>query len=258
MQHDKRPLKTLKARYRLFYILSVVALAVLLCANFGVIYTLLVTPPENPENTMRFVYLIMVAGFIVLAAQALLIFTRFISLLGSEAETVENLNDQLKQLAVYDSLTKVYNRYKFESVVRRELDNVNRYGSPLTGIIFDIDNFKGINETHGYSMGDKLLVNLAAFVSGKLRNSDYVFRWRGGKFIILAPHTNEDKAAMVAEKLRQIVGHKLFGGTIRMSLSLGVVQGKQNDSMETFLHRLQSALTGAKHGGKNCVFILRD
>ena len=62
---------------------------------------------------------------------------------------------------------------------------------------------------------------------------------------------------MVAEKLRQIVGHKLFGGKIRMTLSLGVVQGEEDDTMETFLHRIQSALTGAKNQGKNRVVVSR-
>ncbi len=258
MADDKRPVHKLKTRYKLFYILSVVALAVLLCANFGLIYTLMITPPENPEVLMKFVYLLMVAGFFILAAQALLIFTRFIAMLNKESEAMENMTEQLEQLAVHDDLTKVYNRYKFEAVAERELENVRRYSSELSGIMFDIDDFKVINDGHGYRMGDKLLANLARFVSGKLRNTDYVFRWRGGKFIILAPHTDVDKAAIVAEKLRQIVGHKLFGGKIRMTLSLGVVQGGTEDTMDTFLYRLQSALTGAKNQGKNCVVVLRN
>lgn len=257
MADDKRSVSALKARYKLFYILSVVALAVLLCVNFGVIYTLIVTPPEDPSSIMKLVYLIMVAGFFVLAAQALLVFTRFISLIGREAEAMEDLSDKLEQLSVHDNLTRVYNRYKFEQVISRELDNVRRYGIPLSGIMFDIDDFKAINEANGYQAGDKLLASLAQYVDGKLRNTDYVFRWRGGKFIILAPHTDLDRAAIVAEKLRQIVGHKLFGGKIRMTLSLGVVQGKEDDTMETFLQRIQSALTGAKTQGKNRVVVGR-
>lgn len=258
MAHDKRPIQSLKARYKLFYILSVIALAILLCANFGVIYTLVITPPDDPGNTMKFVYLLMVAGFLILAAQALLVFARFIALIDRETETMDTMSAQLEQLAVYDNLTKVYNRHKFENVIRRELENVTRYSNPLSGIMFDIDDFKAINEANGYATGDKLLGNLAQFINGKLRNTDYVFRWRGGKFIILAPHTDIDKAAIVAEKLRQIVGHKLFGGTIRMSLSLGVIQGKPDDTMESFLHRIQSALATAKNQGKDCVVVTRS
>ncbi|QGY39740.1 diguanylate cyclase [Pseudodesulfovibrio cashew] len=248
----------MKKRYSIFYALSAVALGGILLADFGVIYTLVVTPPEDPATVMKLVYLIMMAGFLVLAAQAVLVFSRLISRLGQERRTVETLQQELDQVSFLDGLTKVYNRYKFESVIKRELENVRRYANPVSGIMFDVDNFKALNEEHGYATGDKLLANMARFVSTKLRNTDYVFRWRGGKFIILAPHADVDKAAIIAEKLRQMVGHKLFGGKIRMSLSMGVVQGREDDNMETFLHRMQSALTRAKHQGRNCVVVARD
>ena len=257
MTSDKRPIGNLKSRYKLFYVLSVISLAFLFCINFGVIYTLIITPPENPNTMMHFVYLIMVSGFFILTAQALLVFTRLLSMLGRDSKAMENMNEQIEKLSIYDDLTKVYNRYKFEPVARRELENVRRYSSTLSGIIFDIENFKLLNEKHGYLTGDKLLASLAQFVNSKLRNTDYVFRWRGGKFIILAPHTDADKAAIVAEKLRQIVGHKLFGGKIRMSLSLGVAQATREDSTEDFLHLLQTALAGAKSKGKDCVVVSR-
>lgn len=258
MTHETRPIHKLKTRYKLFYILSLIALALLMCANFGVIYTLMITPPEDTGTMMKFVYILMVTGFFILAAQGLLVFTRFISLIGKESETMEGMTEQLQKLSVHDDLTKVYNRHKFEAVAERELENTRRYSSALSGIIFDIDDFKAINEEQGYRAGDKLLANLARFVDGKLRSTDYVFRWRGGKFIILAPHTDIDKAAIVAEKLRQIVAHKLFGGKIRMTLSLGVVQGTDKDSLDSFIHRLQSSLTSAKNQGKNCVVVTRS
>lgn len=258
MENHKQTIQKLKTRYKLFYIISLVGLAVLMCANFGVIYTLIVTPPEDPRTMMKFVYLLMVAGFFILAAQGLLVFTRFIAMLTKESETMEDMVDKLEKLTIHDDLTKVYNRFKFESVAERELENVRRYSSELSGIMFDIDNFKALNEAHGYRTGDKLLANLARFVDTKLRSTDYLFRWRGGKFIILAPHTDIDKAAIVAEKLRQIVGHKLFGGKIKMTVSLGVVQGLSTDSLDSFLHRMQSAMTSAKNQGRNCVVVTRS
>lgn len=258
MEHDKRPIPKLKAKYKLFYALSVLALAALFCADFGVIYTLLITPPENPAAVMKFVYLIMVAGFFVLGAQVLLVLTRFVAMLGRDDAAMAEMNEQLDRLAVFDDLTRVYNRDKFDEVAAHELENVHRYGSGLSGIMFDIDDFKALNEANGYATGDKLLASLAQFVSHKLRNTDYVFRWRGGKFIILAPHTDVDKAAIVAEKLRRIVAHKLFGGRIHMTLSLGVVQARTDDTVERFVHRIQSALTGAKTQGKNRVVVTRD
>jgi len=247
-----------KARYKVFYILSVLALAVLLCISFGVIYTLIVTSPDEPEALMRMAYLIMIAGFLILAAQALLIFKRIMAVMGMDAKSAKEMSERLEQLAVLDDLTKAYNRGKFESVTSRELANVRRYEHKLSGIMFDVDNFKAINEDHGYATGDRLLANMAHFVNSKLRNNDYLFRWRGGKFIILAPHTDIDKASMVAEKLRQMVSHKLFGGKIRMSISLSVIQALPDDTVASLMQRLQSGLTEAKNAGKNRVAIKRE
>lgn len=258
MTRENRSSRAELTRYKTLYILSILGLAALLCVNFGVVYTLILTPPENPENMMRLVYLSMVAGFFILAAQALLMLKKVLAILGRDAEELEQLNTRLERLTIFDELTKAYNRSKFETVAVRELGNVRRYGHQLSGIIFDVDDFKQINETHGYSAGDKLLANLAYFVDTKLRNNDFLFRWRGGKFVILAPHTEEDKAAMVAEKLRQLVGHKIFGGKIRFSISLGVAQATTDDTADTFMQRLQTALAGAKNGGKNRVVINRS
>ncbi|BDQ37728.1 hypothetical protein SYK_20880 [Pseudodesulfovibrio nedwellii] len=258
MSTEKHTTHRPKARYKAFYILSVLALAALFCVSFGVIYTLIVSPPDKPETMMRMVYLIMVGGFFILAAQALLILKRVMSVMDCDAVTAEEMAERLEQLAILDDLTKAYNRGKFESVTTRELANVRRYQHELSGIIFDVDNFKTINEDHGYSTGDRLLANLAHYVNGKLRNNDYLFRWRGGKFIILAPHTELDKAALVAEKLRQIVSHKLFGGKIKMSISLGVAQANAEDTTDTFMQRLQAALAGAKNSGKNRVAINKN
>jgi len=255
MTQDKRSPHALKKRYKALYILSVLGLAGLFCVNFGIIYTLVISPPDDPETMMRLVYLTMVAGFFILAAQGLLITKRVLAILGRDAEALDTLNERLERLTIFDDLTKAYNRSKFDSVAVRELGNVRRYAHSLSGIMFDVDDFKRINEDHGYSAGDKLLANLAHYVDSKLRNTDYMFRWRGGKFLILAPHTEVDKAAMVAEKLRQVVGHKLFGGKIRFSISLGVAQADEDDTADVFVQRLQTALAGAKNGGKNRVVI---
>jgi diguanylate cyclase (GGDEF)-like protein len=255
MNTESPPSRNLKTRYKAFYVLSVLALAALLCVNFGVIYTLALTPPEDPAKLMRLVYLCMVAGFFLLATQALLILKNVIATLDRDAATADEVCGQLEQLTVIDTLTKAYNRGKFEEVTARELGNVRRYAHDLSGIIFDVDDFKAINETHGYCTGDRLLANLAHFIDSKLRNNDYMFRWRGGKFIILAPHTELDQAALVAEKLRELVAHKIFGGKIKMTISLGVIQATGDDTTDTLMHRLQTALAGAKNSGKNQVVV---
>lgn len=256
---DREPAKTgASSRHITLYTISVLGLAGLLCAFLSIVYAMLVAPSEAPSSVMNLAILVSVTGFVLLVAQALLVFKRFISRLGRDAAVAEELRHELDQLKVLDPLTRVYNRYKFESVIGRELENVRRYGNPLCGVMFDLDGFKAINETHGYPAGDKLLADVAQFVQSRLRNTDYLFRWRGGKFIVLAPHTDIEHGEQMAEKLREVVGHKLFGGKIRLTLSLGVIQAGEEDSMETFLHRIQSSLTGAKHQGRDCVVVFRQ
>ncbi|AMK10401.1 MAG: GGDEF domain-containing protein [Pseudodesulfovibrio sp.] len=244
-------------RHKILYVLSVVALGALLCVNFGTIYTLILHPDGNHSRLMQLAYLCMVAGLLVLAGQVLLVLKRIIAVIGRDAAEAGELAERLEQLVVMDSLTKTYNRGKFEEVLNRELGNVRRYCLDLSGVMLDVDGFKAINEAQGYAAGDRLLANLAHHLNSLLRDNDYLFRWRGGKFIILAPHTDIDKAAIMAEKLRQRVGHKLFGGTVRMTLSLGVAQALEDDTPETFRQRLQAGLATAKNAGRDRVAVNR-
>jgi len=247
----------LKARYKALYAASILALAALLCVCFGMVYTLHLNPNGDHARLMQLAYLCMVTGFLVLGAQGLLVYKKVMAFLGQDATRADELAEQLERLTVLDSLTQAYNRGKFEEVMAQELGNVRRYGLDLSGIMLDLDGFRAINQAHGYSAGDRLLANLAHFLNDKLRANDFLFRWHGGKFIILCPHTDIDRAAIVAEKLRMLVGHKIFGGKIRVFLSLGVVQAEEEDTLESFLQRLQSGLAASKNGGRNQVSVVR-
>jgi diguanylate cyclase (GGDEF)-like protein len=247
MTMDRAPHRP-KARYKALYAASILALAALLCVCFGMVYTLRLDPEGNHARLMQLAYLCMVAGFFILAAQGLLVYKKVMARMDRDAVRADELAEQLERLAVLDSLTQAYNRGKFEEVIARELGNVRRYG---------LDGFRAINQAHGYSAGDRLLANLAHYLDDKLRTNDFLFRWHGGKFIILCPHTDIDRAAIVAEKLRMLVGHKIFGGKIRVFLSLGVAQAEEDDTAEAFLQRLQSGLAASKNGGRNQVTVVR-
>ncbi|XXJ21358.1 GGDEF domain-containing protein [Desulfovibrio caledoniensis] len=254
---DRTAPHRLKARYKALYAASILALAALLCVCFGVVYTLRLNPDGDHTRLLQLAYLCMVAGFFVLAAQGLLVYKKVLPGMGRDATRADELAEQLERLTVLDSLTQAYNRDKFEEIMTRELGNVRRYGLDLSGIMLDLDGFRAINQAHGYSTGDRLLSNLAHFLSAQLRTNDFLFRWHGGKFIILCPHTDIDRAAIVAEKLRMLVGHKIFGGKIRVFLSLGVAQAGEDDTQDSFLQRLQSGLAASKNGGRNQVTVVR-
>lgn len=242
----------MRSRSILLYTLSIFLLGIILLLDFGLLYNQAIISDFSPEKLTKFAYLLMVGGLLVLGAQALLVFKGLIANVDKDRQAAQELSDRVSQLSVIDDLTKAFNRSKFESVMARELENIRRYKSVLSGIMFDVDGFRSINEKHGYSAGDKLLYQVARYVNKRIRKTDYLFRWRGGKFIILVPHIDHGAAAEVAEKLRNMVEGTHFGA-IGITISLGVTQASGRDTMETFLQRLQGGLASAKNKGRNRV-----
>ncbi|WFS62538.1 GGDEF domain-containing protein [Pseudodesulfovibrio thermohalotolerans] len=257
MIKDRIATPGLRTRYKVLYIASVLAMAALLCVFAGIVLTLRTEPEQSHEGLLALSHLCMAAGILVLGGQALLILKQVVPLLGRDAARADELARELERRTVLDPLTRAYNRAKFEDVATRELDHVRRYGPALSGIMLDVDGLRDINRAHGDRAGDRVLADLARGLDAQLRSNDFLFRWHGGKFIVLCPHTDIDKAAVVAEKMRILAGHKLFGGKIRMSLSLGVALAEADDTAESFRQRLQSGLTSAKNGGRNQVAVFR-
>ena len=105
-------------------------------------------------------------------------------------------------MSVKDPLTGIYNRKKFDDVVDQWVSFPNRYGSPLSILLFDIDNFKGVNDHFGHMMGDKVLKQVVHAVQGCIREADVFARWGGDEFAILLPNTNLAEARKLAERLR--------------------------------------------------------
>jgi diguanylate cyclase (GGDEF)-like protein len=239
-----------QGRLSLLFSATLVGLALVLLLDFGVIYSMTVDPAKAGE-LMKFAYLLTVAGLLLLGFQAVLVFRGIMARMGEDRRRAEELTERIGKLTVIDAQTKTFNRRKFDSVIIRELENTRRYGSLLAGIFFDIDNFKEVNERFGYGEGDKLLFSIARYVNGRIRDTDYLFRWRGGKFLILIPHIELDKAGIVAEKLRRDIEAQTFASGVHTTVSLSVTQAKADDSPETFIQRLQSALTAAKSKGRN-------
>jgi len=108
--------------------------------------------------------------------------------------------DQLKQLATTDVLTGICNRRHFDERLASEIKRSNRFSSPLTLILFDIDYFKRINDTFGHQAGDQVLIQLVLAVGGAIRTTDLFARWGGEEFVILAPGCNLDTGRLLAEK----------------------------------------------------------
>lgn len=167
--------------------------------------------------------------------------------------TIETLEFQkMSNLASIDRLTNIYNRRKFEELLTEEYNYFKRYSRPLSGIYFDIDFFKKINDTYGHDIGDEVLISVAGLVKSHIRDSDIFARWGGEEFIILLPETQSNDAFTLAEQLRTIIEMHSFNKVKRVTISMGVTQLKK-EQLKSFIKRMDLALYEAKHSGRNQV-----
>ena len=167
-------------------------------------------------------------------------------------ERVE-MERQLREMAVTDPLTGLSNRLHFEQALEDEVERSHRYGSPLSLVMFDIDHFKAVNDTHGHEAGDDVLKTLATLASERLRRSDRLARWGGEEFLILAPGVGAGETATLAEKLRAAVSACDFGIGDAVTASFGIAELGPGDSPKHLIRRADDALYAAKENGRNRV-----
>lgn len=169
--------------------------------------------------------------------------------------------ERLRQLAITDSLTHVYNRRHFFSLAQNELERAKRYERDLSIILFDIDHFKAVNDSFGHLIGDQVLETLAAYCRSNLRSFDTIGRFGGEEFIILLPETNLRRAAQIAERLRRqalAIHIPTEQGSPSITISLGVAAIKpgQSASLDELVSTADQALYRAKEEGRNQVCAL--
>lgn len=173
--------------------------------------------------------------------------------LANEIRARRRMEEELKKLAMTDNLTKLSNRAKFYEVIEREVERFKRHSQPLSLLLFDIDDFKTINDTYGHNVGDEALKSLTRLVSAQLREIDYFVRWGGDEFIIVAPDTGIEKATALAERARRVVESHSFQAVGRLTLTFSVTQFKAGDTVDSFIKRADRGLYRAKEAGKNRV-----
>jgi diguanylate cyclase (GGDEF)-like protein len=159
----------------------------------------------------------------------------------------------LEKLASTDSLTGLFNRHMFSELFVRELAQSRRYKTPLSLILFDIDHFKKINDTHGHLIGDEALKAIAALTQANVRISDIIARWGGEEFAVMLPHTDIKGAHITAEKIRSAIETAEFEQVGRITASFGVAQLREDESQDPFFDRADKALYRAKVAGRNRV-----
>ena len=173
-----------------------------------------------------------------------------------EMESRLNLREVAQGLelqATTDPLTGLYNRLKFNEALRREMARSKRHKTPFSLVLFDLDHFKTVNDTHGHQIGDAVLIQVTQLVSRHTRPTDLFARWGGEEFVILSPGSSGQLAYMAAERLRAVINQVVFADAGTLSCSFGVAQFVDGDDQEGVMARADAALYRAKIGGRNRV-----
>jgi two-component system cell cycle response regulator len=165
------------------------------------------------------------------------------------------------ELALTDPLTGLYNRAYLNVHLDELIERVHRDGINASILLFDIDHFKKVNDTHGHPAGDDVLRELASRTVNSVRSVDLVARWGGEEFVVVMPETDLTIATAVAERLRAAVEREPFtvrgaGKTLRVTISIGVTTASERgDDREAMLERTDVALYTAKNRGRNRVVV---
>ncbi|KAA0773270.1 GGDEF domain-containing protein [Bacillus sp. TE8-1] len=175
----------------------------------------------------------------------------------TEITELDEIYQEQERLAMIDSLTEIYNRLKFQQILEVEWEKIIRNDEKIAIILFDIDNFKTVNDTYGHDFGDLALIQLAELMKSKVEQQHVFARWGGEEFIILVTNTVEKEAFQVAESLRFFIETKQFTGISKLTASFGVALYEQGTTREELMQRADIALYEAKKNGKNQVCVYR-
>lgn len=160
-------------------------------------------------------------------------------------------NRKLKNLSEIDPLSKLYNRRFSSNILNIEIKKFNRYKTPFSVILIDIDFFKKINDTFGHDKGDFVIKEISKIFTKNSRDSDICSRWGGEEFLIVASNTDLDKAFLFAENIRKSVENHDFNLNQKVTVSIGIATIKENQNQRELLKIADEALYKAKSSGRN-------
>lgn len=153
-----------------------------------------------------------------------------------------------------DGMTGLANRRDIMEKIDREATRSKRHQHPFTILLVNIDDFKKINDTHGYNAGDDVLVEIARVLRSCVRNEDICARWSGEEFVILLPETDAECSLPVAKKVLESMSRTEFKAHkpgIHITVSIGVCEHNPAQTVQECISRVNQALLQAKRGGKN-------
>jgi diguanylate cyclase (GGDEF)-like protein len=164
-----------------------------------------------------------------------------------------------RELSTIDDLTKLYNARHFFSQVDAEIDRCNRYKQSLSICMFDLDNFKSLNDTYGHQFGNTVLESFAKIIQSNIRHVDMAFRYGGEEFVVLFPFVIAQHALNAVEKIRAQLEKTTFttenGDVVNVTASAGIATYLAKEEKNSFVKRADDAMYLSKQNGKNKITI---
>jgi diguanylate cyclase (GGDEF)-like protein len=189
---------------------------------------------------------------------------QFLSVIGYQmAATLKHFQrfSSIKNIAIYDTLTGLYNRRYFEERLGVDAQKSFYSGTPLSLVMVDIDHFKKINDTFGHTEGDQALCKISSLLKTSVRKKDTVARYGGEEFILILPEAGLEESFVIAERIRRQVENTSFEvgqAQVNLTLSMGISNfpSHRAKSKEDLVKMADQALYDAKRGGRNkvCIF----
>jgi diguanylate cyclase (GGDEF)-like protein len=173
------------------------------------------------------------------------------------ANAIQNARyfEKIRHMAYVDGLTGLFNRRYFEKMIEQEIERAKRYQGAMSVIMFDIDQFKRLNDEFGHLVGDDVLRQVSTLFVQNLRKVDVACRFGGEEFAVIVPETTGDHAFSVADKLRRVIAQTAFLGVPRaVTVTAGVASFPANGTTRDELVRAaDEALYAGKQAGRNTV-----
>ena len=167
----------------------------------------------------------------------------------------KNRENILKNQAIRDPLTSLYNRRYFEEEVNRRIAKAQAEHKKFSVLMIDADHFKRVNDTYGHKTGDKVLIELSSTTEKSLRQDDIVARYGGEEFVVFLPDLSAEEAKIVADRLREtiakIVVYSDQDDPVQFTVSIGISSSDISDNIDILIKTSDEALYRAKESGRN-------
>jgi len=219
------------------------------------------TLPEKRAYIANFIFLLFMIPIIWMNVDQATAMRAIASLILTNAFTgilINAFNKQqakLEKLVVTDPLTSLFNRSLLEDTLNQAIEQFDRTQIPMSIAIFDLDNFKEINDSMGHTIGDNVLISVAKTFKKRCRKVDRIFRLGGDEFLVFLYNTSKKQSIKITEELRQKISTIEVAPNFKVSTSVGIANLEKDETWQSWMRRCDSKLYESKKLGRNRITV---